>query len=87
MRTQFRHSLMAGILLALAATAAAPETVWFAARGKTFHKSADCMVLSRTVDKFHADRKEAESHGLRPCAICYRAKKAAKGDNAAWGKK
>jgi hypothetical protein len=63
--------MLAATLLAASLSA---ETVTFTAHGKTFHKDEKCMSLSRAnKDKFlHADRAEAEKHGLKACGICYR---------------
>lgn len=70
----------------LGVTALSAETVWLSAKGKTFHRVATCMSLSRAKGKLTADRKEAEAHGLKACGICFRAKAAKKADNAAWAK-
>lgn len=72
---------VATILMAAAMRA---ETVWFAPNGKTFHASEQCMTLARSKTKLHADKAEAEKHGLKPCGICNRAKKAPKADKNSW---
>lgn len=60
----------------LTAAALHAEPVYFSAHGKTFHRSEQCMSLARSTHVYTADRATAEAHGLKPCSICYRPKKA-----------
>jgi len=70
--------LASGMLLA--------ETVYFSPNGKTYHASSQCEHLSKTKNVLHADRKDAEQHELKPCAICYKSK-STKGAKNAWAQK
>lgn len=54
------------------------ESVYLSATGKTYHRTATCSVLFRTVKKLTAERAAAEEHKLRPCRSCYRAAKPAR---------
>lgn len=75
-----RNALLA---LALIAPFAQAEQVYLSAHGKTFHKTADCSVLSRSKVKLTADRKVAEDHGRTPCGRCYNPKPKSAG-TAGW---
>ena len=83
MMTTFKRILAAAVLV----TALHGETVYFSARGKDFHKDEKCISLARSKGLLHAERKQAEEHGLKPCGICYREKKAGKAERNGWAQK
>jgi len=62
----------------LAAFPLLAETVYLSPNGKTLHASDHCATLARSKTKLHAEREAVESHGLKPCGMCYRAKNTAK---------
>lgn len=88
------------LTLILAASSLLAETVYFTPNGKKFHTSEHCMSLFRTrleesggrpanprLDNrplLHAERVDAEKHGLVVCGICNRAKKAKAEAKNAW---
>lgn len=74
------------LLLSALALSLSAETIWVSKSGKTFHRIETCMALSRSASKLTAERKAAESHGLKPCGICYRPKATKKADNTQWAK-
>lgn len=84
-RISSRAIRAAAITLALAIGAQA-ETVYLSAHGKAYHARQSCMALSHTSNVLQAERKDAEAHGLKPCAICYRPAKAKRPDNGSWAK-
>lgn len=71
------RTIVVGLVLATALFAQG-NTVYFTQHGKTFHTNRHCMALSRATAVYSADRAAAESHGLKPCGICNRAKKSTK---------
>ena len=74
-------------IVSLMASALMAETVYVSATGKTFHKATTCMALSQSKHVLQAQRADAEAHGLKPCGICYRVRKASKkANNSAWAK-
>lgn len=77
-----RHTL----LLCTLAAGLSAETIYVSKAGKTFHRVETCMALTRSKTKLAADRKIAETHGLKPCGICYRPSAAKKADNGQWAK-
>jgi len=78
------HLLLLAAMLSLVAVAA--ETVYLAPKGKTYHAAKTCIALSRTAQILVADRAQAVAHGLTPCRICYRPKRA-KTNNEQWAAK
>ena len=76
--------LLATILLAGTLCA---ETVYFTPAGKTYHAATACTALARSRNVLHADKADAEKHGLTPCKRCYRtAKPKTVTGNATWAK-
>lgn len=78
--------LILAAIIAASLIQAATETVYFSENGKTYHSSTKCVSLRRTKEPLHAEREEAEKHGLRPCAICYREHAAKKEGKNGWAK-
>jgi hypothetical protein len=44
--------------------------------GKAFHRSSKCMAMVRVKAPVQLTPDQARAKGLKPCGICYRAKKA-----------
>lgn len=67
------NKVLKAFLLSLAfASMSWCEQVYFTAHGKTYHK---IVHWSHAKVVYHAERSEAEKHGLHPCAVCYRVHK------------
>lgn len=51
------------------------QTVYFSEHGKVYHAKTNCFALSRTTEVYQASLKDAETHGLKQCHICFRTRK------------
>ncbi len=81
------NTLVLAILMAVTSSAG---TVYFTAKGKTYHTDPKCMALAKSTVVLHADEKEALAHGLKPCGIeahSHKSTAAKKTDNTTWGTK
>jgi hypothetical protein len=65
----------------------AQSVVYFTPKGKTYHTNQHCMALGRATVTYQAGVAEAVQHGLKPCAICNRAKSTKTGRSNDWAKK
>jgi hypothetical protein len=81
-----KRTIYGALIVLLFSLALHAEAVFLSSNGKTYHKTDHCMALARSHKILSAERETAEAHHLRPCGICYRAKKAgaAKGAANSW---
>lgn len=73
------------VLAVLMSVSAFAETVYFSAKGKTFHKK-ECYHLKRSKEVLHSEQVEAEKHGLKKCMQFDGSSKKAS-SNGAWASK